>query len=66
PFFENVLPKASLIKPMRSHPFKHGPAQRLIHIGHQNLWHPILGTWTMYGLGTENQNCTSRNISDRL
>jgi hypothetical protein len=41
---------------MRSHQFNHAPAQLLIHTGNQNLGYPSLGTWTMYGLGAENQD----------
>jgi hypothetical protein len=36
--------------------FNHGPAQLLVHTGHQNLGHPSIGSWVTWGLGSENQN----------
>ena len=32
------------------------PAQLLLHTGSQNLGFPSIGSWLMYGLGTENEN----------
>jgi hypothetical protein len=34
----------------------HGPATLFLHTGATNLIRPSLGSWLMYGLGTENQN----------
>lgn len=34
----------------------HGPATLFLHTGATNLVRPSLGSWLMYGLGTENQN----------
>src|SRR5436853_5011996 len=45
-----------LIKSMRTDQFSHAPAQVLVHTGDARLGHPALGSWVLYGLGTENQN----------
>ena len=34
----------------------HGPATLFLHTGSINLIRPSMGSWVMYGLGTENQN----------
>jgi hypothetical protein len=34
----------------------HGPSTLFLHTGATNLVRPSLGSWLMYGLGTENQN----------
>jgi hypothetical protein len=36
--------------------FTHSQAQFLIHNGFARIGHPSLGSWILYGLGTENQN----------
>ena len=36
--------------------FTHSQAQFLIHNGWPRIGHPSLGSWVLYGLGTENQN----------
>jgi hypothetical protein len=44
------------IKSMRTDQFNHAPAQLLVHTGNPRLGYPSFGSWTLYGLGTENQN----------
>jgi hypothetical protein len=34
----------------------HGPATLFLHCGSTNFIRPSMGSWTLYGLGTENQN----------
>lgn len=34
----------------------HGPATLFLHTGNINLVRPSMGSWVLYGLGTENQN----------
>jgi hypothetical protein len=34
----------------------HGPATLFLHTGATNLVRPSMGSWTVYGLGTENEN----------
>src|SRR5256885_6638341 len=41
---------------MRTDQFNHAPAQLLVQTGNPRLGYPSLGSWVVYGLGTENQN----------
>ncbi len=56
PHFQSVVDKVCFIKSMRTSQFNHGPAQLLLHTGNQNLGAASFGAWTMYGLGSENEN----------
>src|SRR6056297_2125082 len=56
PEFQKVVDHVSFIKSMNTTQFNHGPAQLLLHTGSQNLGSASMGAWTMYGLGSENQN----------
>ncbi|MDG2223243.1 MAG: DUF1501 domain-containing protein [Rubripirellula sp.] len=56
PMFQSVADKACFIHSMQTTQFNHGPAQLLLHTGNQNLGHASFGSWTMYGLGSENEN----------
>lgn len=44
------------VKTMQTDQFNHGPAELMVHTGHQNLGYPSMGSWLTWGLGTENQN----------
>jgi len=48
--------KLCFIKTMQTDQFNHGPAQLVVHTGHQNLGHPAMGSWVTWGLGSDNQN----------
>ena len=41
---------------MRTDQFNHAPAQLLVQTGNARLGYPSMGSWVIYGLGTENQN----------
>ena len=41
---------------MRTDQFNHAPAQLLVQTGNARLGYASLGSWVIYGLGTENQN----------
>ena len=56
PHIEKHLDDVCLIKSMRTEQFNHAPAQLLVHTGNPRLGYPSLGSWVVYGLGTENQN----------
>lgn len=56
PHFQSVVDKVCFVKSMHTTQFNHGPAQLLLHTGSQNLGSASFGAWTMYGLGSENQN----------
>ncbi len=44
------------LKGMHTEGVAHGPSTLFLHTGATNLVRPSLGSWLMYGLGTENQN----------
>ncbi|MEM9588928.1 MAG: DUF1501 domain-containing protein, partial [Planctomycetota bacterium] len=56
PHFQSVIDQVCLVKSMHTTQFNHAPAQLLLHTGTQNLGGASFGAWTMYGLGSENQN----------
>lgn len=45
-----------LIKSMWTEQFNHAPGQLLLQTGSQLKGRPCVGSWTYYGLGTENEN----------
>lgn len=45
-----------LVKSMHTEGVAHGPATLFLHTGSINLVRPSVGSWVLYGLGTENQN----------
>lgn len=44
------------IKGMHTNGVAHGPSTLFMHTGSINLVRPSMGSWVLYGLGTENQN----------
>ena len=56
PHFEKVIDDVSFIKSMRTDQFNHAPAQLLMQTGEARIGKPSFGSWSLYGLGTENQN----------
>ena len=56
PNLEKHLDELCFIKSMRTDQFNHAPAQLLVQTGNARLGYPSLGSWVVYGLGTENQN----------
>jgi Protein of unknown function (DUF1501) len=57
--FENVAKFADDIAVIRScyhESFIHGPALSMLHSGSLRLGYPSLGSWVLYGLGSESQN----------
>ena len=56
PHLEKHIDDLCLIKSMRTDQFNHAPAQLLVQTGNPRLGYPSLGSWVIYGLGTENQN----------
>ena len=48
--------KLCFLKGMHTEGVAHGPSTLFLHTGATNLVRPSLGSWLMYGLGTENQN----------
>ena len=56
PYLEKHLDELCFIKSMRTDQFNHAPAQLLMQTGNARLGYPSLGSWVVYGLGTDNQN----------
>jgi Protein of unknown function (DUF1501) len=56
PHLEKHIDGLCIIKSMRTDQFNHAPAQLLVQTGNPRLGYPSLGSWVVYGLGTENQN----------
>lgn len=48
--------KMAVLRAMHTDTPEHKSAQRLVHTGAAQLARPSLGSWALYGLGTENQN----------
>ena len=44
------------IKTMQTDQFNHGPAQLMVHTGQARMGYPSIGSWTTWGLGTENSD----------
>lgn len=56
PYLQTVADDLTFVKAMYTDQFNHAPAQLLMHTGNARLGRPSLGAWTVYGLGSENQN----------
>ena len=56
PHVEKHLDELCFIRSMRTDQFNHAPAQLLVQTGNARLGYPSIGSWVVYGLGTENQN----------
>lgn len=56
PHLQQVADEVTFLKAVHTDQFNHAPAQLLMHTGSARLGRPSLGAWTVYGLGSENQN----------
>ncbi len=56
PHLASIVDELSFLKAVTTDQFNHAPAQLMVHTGSARLGRPSLGSWTTYGLGTENQN----------
>lgn len=56
PHFTQIVDDVCMIHTMRTPQFNHAPAQLMVHTGKAIPGNPSLGAWSVYGLGTENQN----------
>jgi hypothetical protein len=50
------MDKLCVIRSMHTEGVAHGPATLFLHTGAANFIRPSMGSWLLYGLGTENQN----------
>jgi hypothetical protein len=53
PRLGEVADDIAIVKSMHTDAFNHAPAQVMIHTGSQQFGRPSLGSWTLYGLGSE-------------
>ena len=56
PHFAEAADEVTFLKAMHTDEFNHAPAQLLLHTGHARPGRPSMGSWAIYGLGSENQN----------
>ncbi|TWT43332.1 DUF1501 domain-containing protein [Botrimarina hoheduenensis] len=56
PHLERVIDRLCFVHTMQTDQFNHAPAQLLVHTGSPRGGGASFGSWTTYGLGSENQN----------
>jgi hypothetical protein len=56
PHLQQVADELCIVKTLHTEEFNHGPAQLFMHTGSGRFGRPSLGSWTTYGLGSENEN----------
>ena len=56
PHMANCIDDIAVLNGMHTDNLAHAPASLQLHTGFTNLVQPSMGAWTVYGLGTENQN----------
>ena len=56
PEMNKHIDKMCFIHSMHTDGVAHGPATLFLHCGSTNMIRPSMGSWVLYGLGTENQN----------
>jgi len=56
PHLAEVVDDIAIVKSMNTHAFNHAPGQVLMQTGSPQFGRPCLGSWVLYGLGSESQN----------
>ena len=56
PHLAQVVDDIAIVKSMTTDAFNHAPGQILMSTGSQQFGKPSLGSWTLYGLGSESQD----------
>ncbi len=56
PHIAKTVDDLCFLKGMHTNGVAHGPATLFLHTGSINLIRPSLGSWVLYGLGSENEN----------
>src|SRR5262245_7469236 len=56
PHMAEVADDITIVKSMHTDAFNHAPAQIMMHTGAQQFGRPSIGSWTLYGLGSESQD----------
>src|SRR5215831_9998262 len=55
PKLAEVVDDLAIVKSMHTDAFNHAPGQIFMHTGSQQFGRPSIGSWTLYGLGSESQ-----------
>ncbi len=64
PHFADIVDDVTLIRSMWGESFNHEPSLYLLHSGRILPGRPSLGSWVVYGLGSENQNLPGYVVLD--
>ena len=64
PQFAEIVDDVTLVRSMWGESFNHEPSLYLMHSGRILPGRPSLGSWVVYGLGTENQNLPGYVVLD--
>ncbi|MBX2815104.1 MAG: DUF1501 domain-containing protein [Saprospiraceae bacterium] len=56
PYLSQRVDDICFLKAMHTDEFNHAPAQLFMHTGSPRLGRPSMGSWMVYGLGSENEN----------
>ncbi len=55
PHIAGIADDIAIVKSMHTDAFNHAPGQIMMHTGSQQFGRPSVGSWTLYGLGSETQ-----------
>jgi hypothetical protein len=56
PHLAKIVDDVTIVKSMATDAFNHAPAQIMMNTGAQQFGRPSLGSWTVYGLGSESKD----------
>ena len=56
PHLGEIADDIAIVKSMHTDAFNHAPAQIFMHTGSQQFGRPSIGSWTLYGLGSESKD----------
>ena len=56
PHLSTVVDDIAIVKSLCTDQINHGPAQIFMNTGHQETGRPSIGSWLVYGLGSENED----------
>src|SRR5439155_18110843 len=56
PYLAEVVDDIAIIKSMNTSAFNHAPGQVMMQTGSSQFGRPCLGSWVLYGLGSETEN----------
>lgn len=59
PHLSGVADEITMVRSMQTNEINHGSGELFLHTGHGRLGRPTFGSWTSYGLGSENENLPS-------